>query len=337
MAADLLGTEWRAFLRRRCLPDGTAWRCERLAGITNEMLLITPEGAEDQGADAYVLRRYGRTAGHDELRFELSAVQFLATRGFPVASVIAADDGTLFEDVAGRPCALFAYVPGSVGPNLPKTGSPSLAEGVTAAHLLARMHQTTRGHTFPGSRTERADPIARLSRWMLKDGSDPDLLAVVPGGRGFLQQLAPLLEQLTHALDQDPDLWVGLVHGDVAPNNIVNDPSGQIAALLDFDDCYHSYVVFDVCSILWAWGRAADGRIDSSRCSALVRAYDAVRPMTIDERRLLPYLFAAYTAADATDKISWWWHGERKPRPVGDSLAAQAFLDIASMAGAVNW
>jgi Ser/Thr protein kinase RdoA (MazF antagonist) len=321
----LIGEQWLPFLNRRGLA-GTNWWAQRLDGITNETWLLTRADG-DRPEDAYVLRHYRRTSGGAELVFELAALRYLAARAFPVACVVDALDGSGFDYVDGRPAALFEYVPGTAGEDLGDTGSRDLAGGIAAAGLLARMHLISRQQTFAGSRAERGDPLARLARWMSSDGSDPEF-PTVPGAADFLARLSQLVDDITSALDRGSDLSVGLVHGDVGPNNLVLDPSGEVAALLDFDDCMYSYVLYDLCSILWSWGRSSSGHIDPSRTRQLVEAYANVRPLTEDEHRLLPHLFAAYMAADGVDKIRWWWRGEGRPRPVSESTAARGFLEL---------
>jgi len=229
-------------------------------------------------------------------------------------------DGAGFDHVDGRPAALFEYAPGTVGESLGDTGSRDLAGGITAAGLLARMHLISRHQTFAGSRAKRGDPLARLTRWVSRDGSDPEFLTL-PGAADFLTRLSRLIADIRSALNRSSDLWVGLVHGDVAPNNLVLDPSGEVTALLDFDDCTYSYVLYDLCSILWSWGRSSNGQIDPHRARLLVAAYAKVRPLLDDEHRLLPHMFAAYMAADGVGKISWWWRGEGRPRPVSESTS----------------
>ena len=321
----LIGEQWLPFLSRRSLA-GANWWAQQLNGITNETWLLT-RADDDRLDDAYVLRHYRRTSGDDELIFELAALRYLAAQGFPVPRVVDALDGPGFDHVDGRPAVLFEFVPGTVGESLDDTGSRDLAGGIVAAGLLARMHLVSRQQTFDGSRVERGDPLVRLTRWMSRDGSDPEFLDV-PGATDLLARILHLIEGLTAALDSSSDPWVGLVHGDVAPNNLVLDPSGQVAALLDFDDCMFSYVLYDLCSILWAWGRSSSGHIDPQRVGQLVDAYTAVRQLPDEERRLLPDMFAAYMAADGVDRLTWWWRGEGRPRPVSDSTAARAFLEL---------
>jgi Ser/Thr protein kinase RdoA (MazF antagonist) len=289
---------------------------------------VTPTDPGKTNA-SYVARHYRRTQGAAELAFELAAVRYLAEHTFPVADVVEARDGARFDHIEGRPCALFNYVDGRAGDSPGETGCADLASGVTAARLLAQMHLVTRGRTFPGSRTERSDPITRLTQWVSSDGDDPELLDV-PRGSAFLQHVKRLLHTLDAELGQRSNVWVGLVHADVAPNNLVVDSAGTVAALLDFDDCLYSYVIYDLASILWYWGRSAGGDLDGTRIRGLIDAYSDVRELTADEHHLLAPLFASYVAADAIGKITWWWRGARKPRPVDAINSGRAFLGLAT-------
>jgi Ser/Thr protein kinase RdoA (MazF antagonist) len=325
--------EWRAFLDRRIV-DVSNWTAERLNGVTNDTWKLTPA---DPGKtnESYVARHYRRTQGAAELVFELAAVRYLAEQDFPVADVVEATDGERFDYIRGRPCALFNYVNGTAGDSPGESGCADLTSGITAARLLAQMHLVTQDRTFPGSRSERSDPMARLTQWVADDGADPEFMDI-PGGSAFLNQLLRLLHTLDSELAHDTNVWTGLVHGDVAPNNLVLDSAGSVAALLDFDDCLYSYVIYDLASILWYWGRSAGGDLDRTRIRSLIDAYSDVRELTADERQLLPPLFAAYLAADAVGQISWWWRGVGKPRPLAEIDTARGYLDITSSPDAAD-
>jgi Ser/Thr protein kinase RdoA (MazF antagonist) len=319
--------EWLAFLDRR-VADVTEWQAERLNGVTNETWKLTPANPGKNHA-SYVTRHYRRTRGAADLVFELAAVRHLAEQGFPVADVVEARDGTLVDDIQGRPCVLFHFVDGTAGDSPGEFGCADLPSGVAAARLLATMHLATRGETFPGSRSDYPDPVMRLARWVDGDGADPTLLDI-PGGSVFLQHVTRLLQTLKTELGRRSDLWIGLVHGDVAPNNLVMDNAGEISALLDFDDCLCSYVVYDLASILWYWGRSSSGDLDRARMRTLIDTYSEVRRLTADERHLLPPLFSAYIAADAIGKITWWWRGAGNPRPVAAIDTGRAYISLAT-------
>jgi hypothetical protein len=64
------------------------------------------------------------------------------------------------------------------------------------------------------------------------------------------------------------------------------------------------------------------------RVRNLILAYDERRPLTDGEHAVLPDFFAAYVAADAVGKLSWWWRGEGRARPVRDSAAARVFFQV---------
>jgi homoserine kinase type II len=316
-------TDWREFFARRGIE--LAELRPLAGGVINETWLVNDR--------EYVLRHYRRTRDSAELLYELSAIRFLADRGFPTAAVVPADDGALFDRVAGRPAALFRYVPGTVGRARESgRGSADIAAGITVARQVAHMHIVSAGAQFPGRRTERGDPMLRLSRWLADEAVDPEFREIA-GAPEFLDRLRSHYTALAEILGQEPDLPRGLAHADVAARNIMFNTDGSVAAFLDFDDCLNSYVLYDLCSLVWEWGRDDTGGHDPVRVRRLVDAYDDVRPRTTDERRLLPDLYAAFLAADGAGTTSWWWRGEGNPRPIADSYSAQGFLDLVSEPG----
>lgn len=71
-------TDWHDFLGRRGVAEAELRPLS--GGVINETWLVNDH--------EYVLRHYRRTRDSAELTYELTAIRFLAERGFPVAPVI---------------------------------------------------------------------------------------------------------------------------------------------------------------------------------------------------------------------------------------------------------
>jgi Ser/Thr protein kinase RdoA (MazF antagonist) len=72
----------------------------------------------------------------------------------------------------------------------------------------------------------------------------------------------------------------GLVHNDISARKLLLDAAGSVTAVLDFDDCMTSFLLFDLGRIIEVWGSGTDGNIDLGRVSQLIDAYNSERAIT---------------------------------------------------------
>jgi Ser/Thr protein kinase RdoA (MazF antagonist) len=80
----------------------------------------------------------------------------------------------------------------------------------------------------------------------------------------------------------------GLLHGDPFLDNMLVTPStGELAGLVDLEDFCVGPLLFDVACCLSAACFRPDGALDLRRLRALLDGYNAVRPLTPVERKLL--------------------------------------------------
>ena len=86
----------------------------------------------------------------------------------------------------------------------------------------------------------------------------------------------------------------GAIHGDLFCDNVLF-RDGQVAGIIDFGFAATDFFAYDLAITVNDWCVADTGSkaIDAARAEALVRAYDAIRPLTIDERNAWPALLRA--------------------------------------------
>lgn len=238
----------------------------------------------------FVVRQYA-TATADEVEYELAATEFLASRGFPTPPPIRGRDGNLAGHVGGRPAAVFRYAAGRHPAGLDSTVGDDLELGCQAAVLAGRLHSLIRGAVFPGRRTNRLDPLRRIQEFLRGP------YCALPALESMASSLTSLAAKMSQLSGCD-ELPRGLVHNDISAHNLLVDSrTGSITALIDFDDCITSFLLYDLGRISEVWGRAKDGHVDRFRIRQLVDAYSSERPLTPGEAQHAVTFIAAYAAA----------------------------------------
>jgi Ser/Thr protein kinase RdoA (MazF antagonist) len=272
--------------------------------------------------DAFVARSYS-TSTSAEVEYELRATEFLAQRGFPTPAPVRATDGSLWGTIDDRPAALFTYAAGAHPTGLMDGYfSADLRLGRKAAGLAARMHGLTADQSFPGRQTTRLDPLERIQTFLRSPDADLPVL------RQATRHLTALQEKVADVYANPAGLRQGLVHNDISAVNLLLDQSGDITALIDFDDCMTSFQLYDLGRIAETWGRTADRHADLTRIKELIEAYDATRPLTDREAELAVDLIAAYAAATGVDILTNMLRAGADVQSPADSYSMLFFLDL---------
>jgi homoserine kinase type II len=84
----------------------------------------------------------------------------------------------------------------------------------------------------------------------------------------------------------------GAIHGDLFCDNVLFDGE-RVAGIIDFGFAATDFFAYDVAIAVNDWCDAGDGSLDAARVASFVAGYDAVRPMTRDERAQWPALLRA--------------------------------------------
>ena len=252
-------------------------------GIENTNYFAT----SDQGE--WVLTLFERLT-HAQLPFYLHLMKHLAQRGVPVPEPQAKLDGVrigsgeddILHTVNGKPAAVVNRLRGK------SELAPGPAHCAAVGAMLARAHLAARDYPL------RQPNLRGLAWW---NETVPVVLPHLDAAQSDLIRSELAYQNHTAASSAYAALPRGAVHADLFRDNVMFVGTAEQPELSGFFDFYFAGVdtwLFDLAVTLNDW--AVDlptGRTDEARSIALLGAYQAIRPLTDAERRLLPAMLRA--------------------------------------------
>ena len=237
-------------------------------GVSNSNWLIeTTRGR-------YILTMYERRIDTSQLPFFLGLLDHLARSGCAVPATIHDRHGASHRELEGKAVALIEFLPG-VSPTRP---TPSQAEAVGSA--LARVHLA--GQSF-GER--RINDLAPKNTAAILRSCDPAKLADID------EQLSGIAERADRLVARWPQsLPCSIIHSDLFPDNVLM-LDGSVSGMIDFYFAAFDMMAYDLAVTHAAWCFDSDGRtFDQAVGKAIIQGYEAIRPLTLEEREALPLL-----------------------------------------------
>lgn len=176
----------------------------------------------------------------DDLTWCGAVAAFVAQHVPEVLAPVPSVDGRTVVRVGDHPVTVWPYAEGRPG------NDTDAAQRRAAAELLARVHVALAAAELPPP-PPRANPAAATP-----DLDDPDLddwLAAF-GARATAQ----------------------LVHGDFYADNVLVDPHGRVAALLDWDETTQASAEWELAGAAWEWG-GCRATLDLSTAEHFIELY----------------------------------------------------------------
>ena len=235
----------------------------------------------DTNQGRYVLTLFERLT-HEELPYYLHLMKHLAARGIPVPGPKADAGGAILHTLLGKPAAVVDRLTG--GHQL----APDAAHCASVGSVLARLH-------LAGADFAMHQPNLRGAGWWAE--TVPVVLPfLTPEQRELIETELAFALQVA-ASKAHTALPQGAIHADLFRDNVMFDtgPAGDVlTGLFDFYFAGDDSFLFDIAVCLNDWCIDLEsGRLDEERASAFVAAYDAVRPLSGSELRLMPALMRA--------------------------------------------
>ena len=276
---------------------GTLQSMEGCAGgIENTNYFVTTDQAP------YVLTLFERLTA-EQLPFYLRLMKHLAVHGIPVPDPAANRDGDVLHSLAGKPAAVVNRLKGK------SELAPTAAHCTALGGVLARMHLAARDFGMQ-------QPNLRALPWW--NETVPVVLPFLDAAQSALIRSELAYQNHVASLSAYGALPRGPIHADLFRDNAMfaqDLPAGQAPELTGIFDFYFAGVdawLFDIAVCLNDWCvDLPTGRGNAERSRALLHAYEAVRPLTAQERELLPALARAGALRFWLSRL-WDWHLPRE-------------------------
>ena len=259
---DITDAELEALLARYDLGRARAFK-GIAEGIENSNFLLETD------AGRFILTVYERRVRADDLPFFLELKRWLAGRGFPCPTPVAARDGALLGEVRGKPCAIVTFLPGLSVRDPDATHCRAAGEGLARLHAAGEGFALARANALgPGAWRPLLEAHAALA-----DRLRPGLAA----------QARADLDALEREWLRDPP--TGVIHADLFPDNVFFDGAAFVGAIDFYFACIDA-LAYDLAVMLVSWAFPGH-RLDPFRARALVAGYEAVRPLAPSEHAAL--------------------------------------------------
>ena len=252
-------------------------------GVENSNYSLRTTGGD------YILTLYEKRVDPVELPWFLGLMEHLAEHGITCPRPVPGRDGAALRKLCGRHAAITTFLPGV----WPRRVRPEHCGPVGAA--LAALHLAGAG--YAPTRRNALGP----------EGWAPLLERSRPGANsvqfGLGAELAAALKGILAAWPQG--LAVGHIHADLFPDNVFF-LEGKLSGLIDFYFAATDIMAYDLAVCLNAWCFEPDLSLNVTKARAMCRAYEAVRPLSAQERAALPVLCQGAAMRFALTRLYDW-------------------------------
>ena len=221
----------------------------------------------------YILTLYEKRVAEADLPFFIALMGHLAARGINCPQPVKKRDGGALGRVAGRPAAIVTFLDGLW------VRRPNAAHCAALGQALAKLHLAGRDFTMMRKNALTIDAWRPLYETARERGDSVRA--------GLCAEIATELDRLDTCWPRE--LPVGVIHADLFPDNVffLHD---TLSGLIDFYFACTDMLAYDVAVCLNAWCFEPDHSYNVTKGRALLKAYEAVRPLAPDERDALPVL-----------------------------------------------
>lgn len=226
------------------------------SGITNTNYFVTTT------QNKYVLTLFEHNT-IDELPYFIDLMHHLSIHGVPCPDPISNKAGVNLHMLNGKPAVLISCLSGR------DITAPSTVHCAEVGRVLAQMHQA--GQSFVSKYAGQAHQNPRGADW--RNQTAQKVMAHLSADDQKL--LAETLAFQT-ALDTSA-LPKGIIHADLFRDNVLFD-GDKVGGLIDFYYACHDVLAYDLAIVANDWCVEADGQLDAEKVSALLQAYQSVRP-----------------------------------------------------------
>jgi len=236
-------------------------------GVENSNFLVITE----QGT--FILTLYEKRVDPADLPFFLGLMRYLADRGVPCPTPIAARDGQTLRTLCERPAAMVSFLTGVWLRRIEPNHLAALGEALAAMHEAGQGFALTRPNDLS---------IRGWRRLVTACGARADEVEA-----GLASELATELAALEAAWPRD--LPRGVIHADLFPDNVFFDRE-RLTGLIDFYFACNDFLAYDLAVCLNAWCFERDLAFNTTKARVLLAAYARRRALSPGEIAALPVL-----------------------------------------------
>ena len=228
----------------------------------------------DTDKGCFVLTLFERLNAQ-QLPFYLNLTRHLAARGIPVPAPFENDNGDLLHQLNNKPAAVVSMLRGK------SQLLPTLAHCAKVGAMLARMH-------LAGQDFALTQPNLRGLPWL--NATAPSLLPHITPSQHSLLISELAYQNHVAVLPAYRALPIGVIHADLFRDNVMFE-GDDLTGFFDFYFAGCDTLLFDIGVCLNDWCiDLATGQHVAARANAFLTAYQSIRPLTPQERALLPAL-----------------------------------------------
>ena len=236
-------------------------------GVENSNFLLRTDKAN------FILTLYERRVDEADLPYFLGLMEHLSKTGLQCPVPIKDNTGKVLQSCAGRVAAIVSFLDGT------SQKFPNVEKCAELGRSLAHFHLES--SSFALKRNNSLGPDS----WLPLLRSVNSELADMP--ENLKGQAENIIHQLTDAWPAK--LPAGHIHADLFPNNalFVGD---KLTGIIDFYFACNDLYSYDLGVCLNSWCFDKDGSFNISKSAHLLRSYQAIRPLTEDEKQNLQVL-----------------------------------------------
>ena len=254
-------------------------------GVENSNYLLRTDRAH------YILTLYEKRVERADLPFFIEVMEVLAGSGLNCPLPVSARDGSILQELAGRPCAVFTFLDGTWSrfPNREKCAEL----GRTLAHMHVKCAPVTR---------RRPNALGPAAWQPLLDsiGDQADMI-----GEGMSDAISDRLATILK--DWPTNLPAGVIHADLFPNNVLF-IGDRLTGVIDFYFACDDILAYDLGICMNSWCFEADGSFNLTKSRAMLKGYQSVRPLGEDEIEAIPILAAGSAMRFFLTRLYDWIH-----------------------------
>ena len=254
-------------------------RLGELQGIRSGIENTNYFASTEQGR--FVLTLFERLS-FEQLPFYLQLMKHLAQRAIPVPMPRQDAAGQLVHRLAGKPAAVVDRLAGR------HRLAPDAGHCAQLGAVLARLHLAARDFALH-------QPNLRGLAWWRE--TVPVVVPFLTPAQRELIEAELVFQQQMMTSPAHAALPHGPIHADLFRDNVMfeaEDGGDRLTGLFDFYFAGVDAYAFDIAVCLNDWCIDLEtGRLNQDLADVLVEAYDAVRPLSGGERRLMPALLRA--------------------------------------------